>query len=253
MANTIPVLKQAIRVLNELALGRIGSSTKELSSALEISHSTCYRIMQTFLEAKWLESKPDGEVCLSYGLLPVVHAMDGYARCVRELRFKLEKLSLHTGFSSKLSIKQGNQALSLVRGQSPEPMAVTASEGTSLSVLKGSSGAVLLSALSDTDIEKLITPTSAAISSDKEAQLIRKRVEQVRKNRYCLDEGSYHPQIHACSVPVLDSVSMITSALTVIGWPGSFSRKVLKELLPELEACATECADLLHIIHAKKD
>lgn len=249
MAHTIPVLKQAIQVLHRIAAGHSGK-TKDLVQDLGLSPSTGYRIVQTFQDAKWLQPNTNGEVELSWGLLPIVRSLDSYELMVKQLRKHLDSLSKETGFSSKISVRQDDETLLLVRAVSPKPMAISANEGSRFSVLEGSSGAVLLADEEDEVIEQIMSSADKHFKKQAVRKIIWQRIQTVRKKGYCLDEGVYHQQIHVCSLPIQNAAGDILGALSVIGWPGDFSARSVKALLPVMKSTAAQCSKTMETIQA---
>ena len=52
--NTIPAVEKAVAVLTRLGESEGGLTQAELAAALDIAPSSCYRILQTLLEADWV-------------------------------------------------------------------------------------------------------------------------------------------------------------------------------------------------------
>jgi DNA-binding IclR family transcriptional regulator len=146
-AYTIPVLKNSIAVMRLLAEGRGPATTKALEQTLGVSHSTMYRILQTLAEEDWVRQRGKGEFELSVGLLPLFQPLVRHELLVSAVRGPLEKLCRDTGLTCKLSVLQGNFAITLFRTESQRATSVQVKSGAAFHLALGSSGAVLLSGL----------------------------------------------------------------------------------------------------------
>ena len=68
----------------------------------------------------------------------------------------LEELARRTRLACKLSIRQWNEQLSVLRAESPEPFSVSGKNGSRFPVIEGSVGAALLFGESEETIRKIL-------------------------------------------------------------------------------------------------
>ncbi|AWI09851.1 helix-turn-helix domain-containing protein [Ereboglobus luteus] len=59
--HTVPVLLKALRIFESVARGE-AETPKELAAALGVSPTTCYRILQSFRVAGWLQPGAGGRL-----------------------------------------------------------------------------------------------------------------------------------------------------------------------------------------------
>lgn len=245
MANhTVPVLKKAISVLRAIAQQR-GSTTKSLAHSLEISPSTTYRILQTFLEEDWVRALPGGQYELSLGLMPVLQPLVRHEMLAELVRSPLNKLTRETGLTSKLSVQQGEYAVTIMRAESTRPTSVGVSIGAAYHLALGSSGAVLLSGLEPKQRTRIISQAPDECWALQTPADVSARLRELAEKGACTDSGKYRQHLWAMAAPVLDQKQAVVGAITVIGFADDFEGERKELLRRTLIATARTCHDAL--------
>lgn len=155
-AYQIPMLRKAIQVLNALADGQCEPTATSLARTLRIAPATCYRIVQTFAQAGWIRVDGDGRCELSVGLFPLLQCIQRHDLLSRKVSDALQGLTNITGVASKVSTREEDYALTVLREDSAEPMALAVRAGSRFHLTLGASGSVLLSGLDDTEVTRVI-------------------------------------------------------------------------------------------------
>lgn len=239
--NTIPAVEKAVAILNRLGDSAGGMTQAELAVELEIAPSSCYRILQTLLEAGWIRKVEGTRYDLSFGLLGTVRKLtDGAAR-FRAMMPVLEELAQMTGLCCKLSVRQGESQISLLRAESPRPMAVSSRIGVRFPVAEGSVGAALLVSVPAAEREKLARSCARESGVAESPELLRDGVEAIRRDGYCFNRGRNRWRVDAMSAPVRDAEGRAVAALTLLGYDEDFSEErlpaVARELLDKVKKC----------------
>jgi DNA-binding IclR family transcriptional regulator len=229
LAHQIPVLQKALRVLAAVADGECEPTTRALAGALKVAPATCYRIIQTFAQAGWVRVQEDGRCELGAGLFPLLHRLDKHALLGREVSGVLQELTAATGVTSKVSAREGDEAITLLRVDSPHPMALSVRPGARFHLTLGASGAVLLAALPDEEVGRVIREAPAACWQWQKPADVRRRVEEARAHGVVSDFGKYRPDIFGISAPLDDAAGQVQGSLTVTGLIHGHSRKQLEE------------------------
>ncbi|HAI14411.1 MAG TPA: hypothetical protein DCM28_22090 [Phycisphaerales bacterium] len=244
--NSIPALSKSISVLKAIAGGMQNYSIAELAREVGVAHTTCYRIVQTLVDADWLRPRTGGVGYeLSYGLLPMVEPFLNHRVLIDTISPVVEQLVQKTGLSAKLSVRQGDDAVTVYRVESPQPMSLSGRVGVRFSLAYGSSGACLLSALTDTRIERILSEVSDDTWKRQKPSDVRQRVASAREQRYCTDLGCFHPQVHTISSPLYDEHGKMLAALTILGLPEDMNAKALDDRRKALLKAATQCNQLI--------
>jgi DNA-binding IclR family transcriptional regulator len=247
MINTakIPVLGQAIHVLHTVAEDGGVTNQAHLARRLAISPSTCHRILKTFTAFNWLRLSSSGGYELSLGLLPLVRALGNYQRVFDQFRGPLKGLVEQTQLMAKISIKQGERAITVFRVESPRDLFPTSKIGASFPLAYGSSGACLFSGLPDPEIETVLAVSPKEVWKLQTKEDVWQRIREVRAKGVTHDAGHYHAKLQTVSAPVRAGSDEVFCALTLIGWPEDFSGNQLARMKTLVQRTAAECGTLL--------
>ncbi len=221
----IPVLEKAIGVIEAIASGTAGQGSAALARATGASQSTVYRILKTLERADWIRLRDDGGHALGAGLLGLVCEHDDLARIAALAQPQLDALARDFQVTAKLSVRQGQEQLTLAVGQPRVPIAILAPVGVPFPVVHAASGAALLSGLDADELETLISRTPAEHWHHEQPDALRRRVAACQSDGWCANLG-VHPQgIDALAAPV--RAGPLPLALSLIGHRGDFREEVL--------------------------
>ena len=244
--NSIPALSKSISVLKAIAGGMQNYSIAELAREVGVAHTTCYRIVQTLVDADWLRPRAGGGGYeLSYGLLPMVEPFLNHRVLIDTICPVVEQLVAKTGLSAKLSVRQGDDAVTVYRVESPLPMSLSGRVGVRFSLVYGSSGACLLSILPDARVDRIIEQSPDAAWKHQKPSDVRKRIISVRENNYCTDLGKFHPQVHTISSPLYDGHGKMLAALTILGLPEDMNAQSNDDHIKALLRATSRCNQLI--------
>lgn len=237
----IPAVDKAVAILRYLGGRQGGASQAELSEALSITSTTCYRILQSLLRAGFLH-KTGGSYDLGGGILAVVQKLNEHSAhfaCAQPILYRLAEGS---GLSTKLSIRQGEEQLSILRSESPLPMSVTGKVGSHFPLIEGSVGAALLADTPEREIRTLAKRCRTRVPEQNHPELILAGVQAIREHGYCLNAGQNRWHVEALSVPVRDKAGTIVAALTLLGTQADFAEKRLSKIVRLALRAAPHCA-----------
>lgn len=244
--NSIPALSKSIAVLKAIAGGMQNYSIAELAREVGVAHTTCYRIVQTLVDADWLRPRAGGVGYeLSYGLLPMVEPFLNHRVLIDTIHPIVEKLVADTDLSAKVSVRQGDDAVTVYRVESPKPMSLSGRVGVRFSLVYGSSGSCLLSALSDATIKRILGEVSDKAWKHQKPEDVLERITSVRQDGICIDPGHFHPQVHTMSTPLVDGGGNMLGALTLLGLPEDMNPKALAENRKLLIKANKQCNKLI--------
>ncbi len=238
--HTIPVLKKAIAVLGEVAAGG-ETNAKAIARHTGASPTTTYRILQTFIAEDWIRTASGGRHELSLGLLPLLEPLQRHEVLAETARPILSRLADDTGLAAKLSIRQDDRAVTLLRAESPRETAVAVRVGAAFHLALGSSGAVLLTGMSPDARRTLIDRAPASCWKHQKRANVLARVTSCQRRGYCGDYGGYSPSVHALSAPVRARTGIVLGAITVVGFSQDFEGRRRETLARKLLSAASSC------------
>jgi DNA-binding IclR family transcriptional regulator len=243
--HTVPVLHKAFRVFEAVARSSGDCTTKSLAHSLGIAQSTCYRILQSYVAAGWLRARESGTFELSFGLVPLLRPLLRHEVLIETVKEPMTQLAKTTGLTVKLTIRQGNDAVTIFSAQSPRPHAISSRVGATVSIAIGSSGAAFMGHLADTDVERVLNTAPQEAWNFQKRDAVLKRVREGRKQGHFVDGGSYQPNIHTISAPIFSHGREPIGVITLIGFPQDFAGAAKAALIRELKYTAGGCTQLI--------
>jgi DNA-binding IclR family transcriptional regulator len=244
-AHTIPVLQKSIAVLKLIAEGRGNMTTKALEQTLGVPHSTMYRILQTFAQSDWVRQVESGQFELSFGLLPLLQPLVRHELLIDIVREPLLALGRNTGLTTKLSVRQGDFAITLFRTESPRTTSIHVKTGAAFHLALGSSGAVLLGALNSAARQRIIDNAPDECWQFQSRADVARRIADLAKTGACADSGSYRPMVFAISAPLYDRSGATVAAITAIGFREDFDGSRMKANRKLVIETAARCSERL--------
>lgn len=244
-AHTVPVLAKAIDVFEAVATGNGSVTTKSLASSLRISPTTCYRILQTYVAKGWLRAGTNGTFELSYGLVPLMRPLLRHEVLIETMREPLAQLARTTGLTAKVTVRQGDDAVTIHSANSPKGTAITSRVGSVVSLAIGSSGATFLAAMDDDEIDRVLEDAPNEVWRTQKRDDVYRRVREARRQDCCFDNGSYQPHINTLSAPLYGAAREVVAAITLLGFPQDFDPAVRSALIRELKFTAGGCTQLI--------
>lgn len=244
--HTIPAVTKAVGIVSVLGTSATPLSKTELEECLEISRSTCYRILQTLLQANWIEKTEAGRYRLSVGLLPALRSITNDARTFEPLQPLLHRLADETGLSCKLSIRRRNHQLTVLCAAAHRKIQVSGNVGAQFPIIEGSVGAALLAAETDETLLTLVANCFEEIPERTHPELLLNKVRKLRKTGWVSNPQPNRWNVHAMSAPIRDAAGQVLAALTLLGWNDDFAGKRAKALAQQLTRNAAWGARLLN-------
>ena len=244
-AHTVPVLRKAIDVLEAVAQGNGSATTKSLATTLRISPTTCYRILQSFVSKGWLRPAANGSFELSFGLVPLLRPLLRHELLIETVREPLAQLARATSLTAKLTVRQGDDAVTIHSANSPKGTAITSRVGSVVSLAIGSSGAAFLAAISDDEVTRVLEDAPADVWRFQKREDVLRRVREMRRQGCCFDSGSYQPHIYTLSAAVYGHERELVGVVTLLGFPQDFDPAVRPALIRELKFTAGGCTQLI--------
>lgn len=245
-ANTVPILRKANRVFEVVARSPGGTTAKSLATSLNIAPATCYRILRSFVADGWLRQRAGGFFELSFGLVPLLRPLLRHEVLIETVREPLAQLARATGITAKLTIRQGDDTVTIFSVQSPRPHSIASRVGAVVSLAIGSSGAAYLGELPAAEVTRILDAAPAEAWKYQKRKDVLRRIQEGRQLRCYADTGSYQPNIHTLSAPLHSQSHELVGAITLLGFPQDFEGGVRAALIRELKYTAGGCTQLIH-------
>ncbi len=230
MKNTIPAVEKTLQILELLSSGSLGQS--ELAKRTGASTSTCYRILQTLLSRRWVIRDEAGR----YALSTVFYMMSKQSplAVLEGLEPLMVELAQKINMACKISIRQGEEQVTILRVDNPQGVGFAFSVGARFPLIEGTVGAALLSKETRETLEALRQRCHYEIVEVSEPGLLERRVAMVRKEGYVMSERETRWKINAISAPLHGADGAVVAALTLIGNAKDFEPKRMRVIRAEL-------------------
>jgi len=244
--NIVPAVEKMMILLGYLGKKAGGATQPELMKAAGLTASTCYRILQTLRKHDWIRQRDGSAYDLSNGMMPIVLKLSSLTARLQEAQPILERLTARTGLSSKLSIRQGDEQVTILRAESSRPISVSGKLGCRFPIIEGSVGAALLAGEASGDIEILSSACGDPIAEKKTPGMILARIREIGRLGFCRLEALQNRwKVATMSMPVRDSGGTVVAAVTVLGMDDDFQPRHVDDLFAALRSAVSGCEELM--------
>jgi IclR family acetate operon transcriptional repressor len=221
--HTVPAVNKALELVRVLADEDVEATMAGLAERLAIPRTTCYRILRSLAARDWVRVVNGGRYEISLGLFPVLRPLRRYEQLVEAVQPALDALARRSRLTTKISVRQGDYAVTMARCESPMETSVAIRLGATFHLAFGSSGAVLLSSLPREEVSRILRRAPVECWAHQEPADVLRRIEQLRAKRYCADFGTFRPTCHAISAAVIHPPGAVLLAITAIGFPNELT------------------------------
>ncbi len=233
-SQTSPAVHKAAAVLEFISESSGAVTVKEIIYNLEIPPATCYRIVRTLVEHDFLREEPAGGLRMGFGVARLARSYSAVETAVQKLRVPLKQLATSLQLSAKLSLREGDSALTLLRAEPPSPNAITSPVGQRIPLIRGGSVATaLLSILPDGEVKKILGASAEKTCSARKKAEGMERIRAFRKSGVAFNPGLQHPSIYAMSM-LVRLTEEEHAAVSVVGWPEDFEKSKLPAITATL-------------------
>jgi DNA-binding IclR family transcriptional regulator len=227
--NQIPVLQKAIQVISAIGNCPRENTTTTLARLLKIAPATCYRIIQTFSRNGWVRVLEDGKCELGNGLFVILNQLQSHDLMGTRVTEALKEITAVSGVTSKVSVRDADEAVTLLRVDSMDPMGLSVRPGSRFHLTLGASGSVLMAGLADKEVDRIINEAPGECWQYQTPEDVRRRIMEVRAQGTVYDSGKYRPDIFGISAPLYDAEGKLHAALTITGLKHGRLKKQIEE------------------------
>lgn len=129
----------------------------------------------------------------------------------------LREITSITGMTSKVSVGDGFDALTLLRVNSSEQMALAVQTNARFHFAYGSSGAIFLSVMEDDAIANVLLNAPKECWNHQKPEDVWTRIHEAKKCGYVADLGSFRPDVFGISAPLFSADGNLQGTVTVTG------------------------------------
>lgn len=248
-----PVTQGAQQIARAIALLRAitrGSSSgrrlQDLASSVQLAPPTAHRILKALMREGLVLQEPRtklyrlGPLAFEFGLVrnPLAGAIEACRPLIRELAHE-------TGDTAFLCMRSGADLICMDRAEGDFPIRASMLDmGERAPLGLGALGVSLLSMLSDSEADEMITSLRADFPQFAEisVETIRERMERHRKDGYVFIEHQPMRHVHSIASGVAIGVHGQSFGVATVAIESRFNRNHLKLTIGALRRCADAVA-----------
>lgn len=210
----------------------------EASEATGISRAAARRCLRTLLQLGYAEF--DGKYYrLSPRVLRLGHAYVSSNPLPRFVQPIIEAASERTQHSMSVAVLDRHDVVVIARALVSRSLSGGLGIGSRLPAYCSANGRVLLSELTDADLQRMIKqapPRRLTAYTKINPSDILKEIKDVRTRGYALNDQEVELELRTIAVPVRNRAGHVVASLSMSAPPKGSSMKMLMRVLPELEA-----------------
>jgi len=237
----VPALDKCFAILDLMAHTKKPLGISDLSNALVYHKSTVFNMVYTLVDLGILENGTEGKFRFGPGLYALGKASGGGSELVSTVHPYLEEISKKTKLSVFLGIRSGKRAVIMDKVDSPFDIKVSSEAGMAIPLLAGAGGKVLLSQLSDAELNALLSESKLkkfTPASCVQKQNYKNMIRKARKEEFALDDEEYIEGVRALAVPLHLNRGNLHAAIWVVGLKSQIRDEVLPSFRSMLEDIA---------------
>jgi DNA-binding IclR family transcriptional regulator len=250
-------LERGIHVLEAVVEQGSEASLADITARVSLPKTTVHRLLQTFVERGYVETRGDGRYRGGPRVLAVAGRIleeVGYARLIDPI---LRDLQDHTDETIHFAVLSGHEAIYVAKLAGHRPYQMASQVGGPLRLHSTAIGKAILSYLSDdrrTSLIELIEVSRRTEATITSRRKIEDEARLTRERGYALDDEENEEGIRCVGVPVFDYGGQAIGGISVSGPVFHLSLEDVTSLVPALRVAGRRASEALgapvHLLRA---
>ncbi len=230
-----------------LLLERAGEpiGVRELARLAAMPRATVHRLLAV-LETRGFVKHDHGRYAIGPVIVPLAGAFLAGDSLIRVSLPMLERLTIVSGETSSLYIRQGFERVVLQRVDSPHVLRYTVRIGQRLPLHLGAAGHVLAAGLPDEELKCLLSQVDQVRLSNGQIltrEELAERIERVRQQGFDISQEERELGVVAVAAPVVRPGEGTVAAIAVLGPPSRIPPDKAEQLSLEVRQAAKEISE----------
>ena len=239
--NIILSVAKAMELLQILSRAGRPLPLKELTDLCGYPKSTVFGLLTTMRLHDVVTQTPEGKYTLGLRLFEYGRQVERSWDISQVARPYMEHLSQQTGASVMLSIRQGENVITLDQVEARDSLRIVSDTGARLPLHCTSQGKVFLAHMTDSEARKLLqrqalTPFTPHTITDVNALLL--EASHCREQGYAIENGEYRIGLRSISAPVFTVERRVAYTVGVIGMFRSVRSESFAQAIEQVKATA---------------
>lgn len=214
-------IERAFAILEEVARHRQGIRLGDLSRRVGLHNSTTFHLVKTMVQLGYLRQMPDSKLYrVGRPLFTLAASALDETEMVSMATPILEDLSRATEESGHFAVRLGDEIVVLARTAGTGAFQLTDRAGVVRPAHCTALGKVLLASLTPEQLEGYLSRRTLPALTPKtitDPELLRREVEEARRNGIAYDDGEFDAEMRCVAVPVRNFSGQIVGAIGISG------------------------------------
>ena len=241
-SSVAPALSKGFAIL-DLVAQQPGLSFSAIRSGLGLPNSSCHHLVTTLCQLGALQMQANRGYVLGLRLFEL-GSIAANQRQLNELALPtLKQLAQDVQLTCHLGVREGDEAVYLLKVESRSEIRVNTWVGKRLSLHSSSLGKVLLAALPPAELDPVLAQLSwerKTADTIVDVEQFRAHLNEVKKRGWAFDDGEDIANIRCVAAPVLDAQGHVVAAISAVGTVLDITNERLAALAEKVCATARE-------------
>jgi IclR family KDG regulon transcriptional repressor len=237
----VPALDKCFRVLELFVATERPLRISEIARTLDYNKSTVYNILHTLTDLDILEHAEGNTVRFGARVCALGRSAGSGSELISTVHPFLEEINRRTRLSALLGIRSDGHAVVLENVDSPDDIKISFEMGMRMPLLAGAGGKVLLSMLSDAELDGLLSENKPLGSPPNTCANLKECKEIIKKacrDGFLLNDEEYIEGVRALAVPLHLHRAHLQAAI----WIAGLKSQIKNEDLPLYTSTLMEIA-----------
>lgn len=229
----VPAIDKCFSILALIAEAKRPFGFNEVVKNLGLNKSTVFNILHTLNDLNVLERGPDGLFRLGTRLFVLGNAAAGGSELIQTVHPYLETINREFKLSTFFGILSDQEVIIVDKADRAHRIKISSEIGMRIPIFAGVAGKALLSQLSETDIDEILsanTPKRYTPRTIIDKAVYKKEILSVKKTGIAYDREEYIEGLIALAVPVLTHREDLQAAIWAVGLKQEFREDGMKRI-----------------------
>jgi DNA-binding IclR family transcriptional regulator len=229
----VPAIEKCFSILALMADAKRPFGFNEIVKGLGLNKSTVFNILHTLNDLDILEKGRDGHFRLGPRLFLLGNAAAGESELIQTVHPYLESINTRFKLSAFFGILSDKEVTIIDKADRAHKIKVSSEFGMRIPVFAGVAGKALLSQLSETEIDEILsqlTPKAYTSKSITEKLKFKKEVLGVKESGIAYDREEYIEGLIAVAVPLKTHRPDLQAAIWAVGLKQEFREDVMGQI-----------------------
>lgn len=222
-SKTVQAVERALAIMDCLVDAGVPMAISELAEKVQLNISTVHRLLSTLIVRGYIEQEAETS---RYKLGLKLFAMGKAALYTKDIQIIgrpfLEGLVQRCNETANLAILDGREVVYIDQVESNNMVIVRmfARAGSRGPAHATASGKMLLSSLTDEELEKLLTGVQLEQFTSEtiiDAAILRKELQRIRRQGYAIDQGERDEGVRCVAAPIHNHEGKVVAAISLSG------------------------------------